>query len=72
MGEAVLVFPAGMPEGLAFRDRAKAAGLRVVGASSVDHDPAEQAYETWEHLPYVNDPDFDDAFATVVRRHGVI
>ena len=62
MGEAVLVFPAGMPEGLAFRDRAKARGLRVVGASSVEHDPAESAYEAWEHLPYVNDPGFDEAF----------
>jgi hypothetical protein len=71
MGDAVLVFPAGMPEGLAFRDRAKAAGLRVVGASSIDHDPAQGAYEAWEHLPYVNDPGFDDALAEVVRRHGV-
>jgi hypothetical protein len=71
MGEAVLVFPAGMPEGLAFRDRAKARGLRVVGASSVDHDPAENTYEAWEHLPYVTDPGFDEALATVVRRHGV-
>jgi Methyltransferase domain len=71
MGEAVLVFPAGMPDGLAFRDRAKAAGLRVVGASSLERDPAESAYETWEHLPYINDPGFDDALAEVVKRHGV-
>jgi hypothetical protein len=71
MGEAVLVFPAGMPEGLAYRDKAKAMGLRVVGASSLDHDPAEPAYETWEHLPYVNDPTFDDALAAVVKRHEV-
>jgi len=71
MGEAVLVFPAGMPEGLAFRDRAKAMGLRVVGASSLDRDPAEGGYEAWEHLPYVNDPAFDDALAEVVRRHDV-
>jgi hypothetical protein len=71
MGEAVLVFPAGMPEGLAFRDRARARGLRVVGASSLDSDPAEKVYEAWEHLPYVNDPGFDDALAEVVRRQGV-
>jgi len=71
MGEAVLVFPAGMPEGLAFRDRAKARGLRVVGASSLEHDPAEGTYEAWERLPYVNDPGFDDALAELVRRHGV-
>ncbi|MEJ0066337.1 MAG: hypothetical protein WDM85_13730 [Caulobacteraceae bacterium] len=71
MGEAVLVFPAGMPEGLAFRDRARARGLRVVGASSLERDPAEKVYEAWERLPYVNDPGFDDAFAEVVRRHDV-
>jgi hypothetical protein len=71
MGEVVLVFPAGMPEGLAFRDRAKTRGLRVVGASSIDHDPAVDGYEAWEYLPYVNDPGFDDALAAVMRRHGV-
>jgi hypothetical protein len=71
MADAVLVFPAGMPEGLAYRDRAKAAGLRVVGASSLARDPAEGAYEAWEHLPYVNDPGFDDALAELVKRHGV-
>ncbi|HWA60808.1 MAG TPA: class I SAM-dependent methyltransferase [Caulobacteraceae bacterium] len=71
MGEAVLVFPAGMPDGLAFRDRAKAMGLTVIGASSLEHDPAEGAYDGWEHLPYVSDPDFDRALAEVVRRHAV-
>jgi hypothetical protein len=71
MGEAVLVFPAGMSDGLAFRDRAKAQGLRVVGASSLERDPAESSYEAWERLPYVNDPGFDEAFAAAVRRHGV-
>ena len=71
MGEAVLVFPAGMPEGLAFRDRAKASGLRVVGASSLDRDPAEGVYDTWERLPFVNEPGFDDALGEVVRRHAV-
>ena len=71
MGEAVLVFPAGMPEGLAFRDRAKSMGLRVVGASSLERDPAESVYEAWEHLPYINDPSFDEALAEVVRRHEV-
>ena len=71
MGEAVLVFPAGMPDGLAYRDRARRAGLRVVGASSLDHDPAEGGYEAWEHLPYVNEPGFDAAFAEVVKKHAV-
>ena len=71
MGEAVLVFPAGMPDGLAFADRAKAMGLTVIGASSLDHDPAMGAYDDWEHLPYISDPGFDRALAEVVRRHAV-
>lgn len=71
MGEAVLVFPGGMSESLAYRDRAKAMGLRVIGASSLDHDPAEGAYEAWERLPFVNDPGFDAALAEVVERHAV-
>lgn len=71
MGEAVLVFPAGMPDGLAFRDRAKALGLHVIGASSLDGDPAQGAYDEWEQLPYISDPDFDRRLAEVVSRHAV-
>jgi len=71
VGEAVLIFPAGMAQGLAFRDRARQLGMRVIGASSVDGDPARDQYETWEDLPYVNDPGFDTALADLVRRHGI-
>jgi hypothetical protein len=69
--EAVLIFPAGMPEGLAFRDRARALGLRVIGASSVEGDPARDQYEAWEELPYVSDPGFDAALGALMRRHDV-
>ena len=71
MGEAVLVFPAGSPDALAYRDRAKAMGLRVIGASSVDHDPAQGGYDAWEHLPAVGDPDFDRSLADILIRHEV-
>jgi hypothetical protein len=71
VGEAVLIFPAGMAEGLAYRLRAKELGLRVIGASSVQGDPAQGMYDIWESLPYVNDPGFDVALAELVRRHGV-
>ncbi|MFI4965120.1 MAG: class I SAM-dependent methyltransferase [Caulobacterales bacterium] len=69
--EAVLIFPAGMPDGLAFRDRARALGLRVIGASSVEGDPARDQYEAWEDLPYVSDPAFDAALGALMRRHDV-
>ena len=67
----VLIFPAGRPAGLAQRDRARARGQRVIGASSLADDPARGEYEVWEQLPYVNDPGFDAALSDVMRRHGV-
>jgi hypothetical protein len=70
-GATVLIFPAGMPDACAFRDRARARGLRVIGASSVPNDPARGEYEFWEELPYVSDPAFDDALVDVMGRHGV-
>jgi len=69
--KAVLIFPAGMPDALAFRDRAQALGQRVIGASSVEGDPARGQYETWEELPYVSDPQFDGALAALMRRHDI-
>jgi hypothetical protein len=68
---AVLIFPAGMPDALAFRERARARGQRVVGASSVADDPARSEYDTWEDLPYVSDPAFDAALAALMARHRV-
>jgi hypothetical protein len=69
--ETTLIFPAGMPDGLSYRERAEAAGRRVVGASSVADDPAQTLYGCWEALPYVNDPGFDAALAAVLKRHAV-
>lgn len=69
--ETVLIFPAGMPDALAFRERAQALGQRVIGASSVEDDPARGEYETWERLPYVSDPDFDRALGALIGRHEI-
>lgn len=67
----VLIFPAGMPDGLAHRNRARALGCRVVGASSVPNDPASSEYDAWEPLPYVSDPSFDEALVGIIRKHGI-
>ena len=69
--ETVLIFPAGMPDALSFRERAQARGLRIIGASSVRDDPARGQYETWAELPYVSDPGFDAALAALMRRYDV-
>ena len=48
-----------------------AAGSRVVGASSLDYDPARAGYETWEKLPYISDPGFAGALARLIAKHGI-
>jgi len=65
------VFPAGLPDSLAFRAQASARGSVVVGASSLAFDPAASAYDAWDTLPYVHEPTFADALARVVSRHRV-
>ncbi len=71
MAEPVLVFPAGMPRALAYADRALSEGLRIVGSSSLGHDPARPRYPAWAHLPYVTAPGFNDALRAVIAEHGI-
>jgi cephalosporin hydroxylase len=69
--ETVLIFPAGLPDSLKHRAEAQARGQRVIGASSLNFDPAAQAYDAWEHLPWVHDRSFADRLDEVIRRCGV-
>lgn len=69
--ETVLVFPAGLPAAQAWRDQARAAGKRVIGASSLAFDPAAPSYDDWAFLPYVHDESFAGAFADLVAERGV-
>jgi hypothetical protein len=69
--DRTLVFPGGMPDALAFRDRAEARGAPVIGASSVEDDPARRFYPDWEYLPFVTEDGFDSALAGLIRRRRV-
>jgi hypothetical protein len=71
MAGSVLVFPAGMPRSLVFMSRAVADGLRVIGASSLGHDPARIRYPEWVQLPYVTDASFDAALQKAISDLGV-
>jgi SAM-dependent methyltransferase len=55
---SALVFPGGMPSALTWARRAAAAGMRVVGASSLSPDPAQRHYQEWEFLPWIADAAF--------------
>ncbi|WP_073130483.1 class I SAM-dependent methyltransferase [Muricoccus roseus] len=60
-----------MPDALAFRERAEARGASVIGASSIEDDPARGFYPEWEYLPFVTGDGFDTALAGLIRRRGV-
>ena len=68
---SVLVFPAGMPSSLAWARRASEFGIRVVGASSLDHDPARPNYSEWAFLPWIGDTDFANALNCCLRDRGI-
>jgi hypothetical protein len=70
-GEIVLIFPAGLPDAQKFRAEAQARGQMVIGASSLTFDPAAQAYEAWEFLPYVHDKSFSARLGELVVRRCV-
>ncbi len=71
MAKRVLVFPAGMPRSLTFLERALAEGQKVVGASSLGHDPARVRYPQWAYLPYVSSTEFDKALKQVIADHDI-
>jgi hypothetical protein len=68
---SVLVFPAGMPSSLTWARRASESGIRVVGASSLVHDPARPNYSEWIFLPWIGDADFADAFNCCVQEQNI-
>lgn len=67
----ILIFPAGMQEGLARREHVEASGGCAIGASSLENDPARSLYAHWSHLPVVTSPAFDDALVSTIRQRNV-
>jgi hypothetical protein len=68
---SVLVFPAGMPSSLMWARHATESGLRVVGASSLAHDPARINYSEWISLPWIGDSGFAAALNCCVRDQNI-
>jgi len=68
---SVLVFPAGMPGCIQWARQSSNRGWRVVGASSLVHDPARGNYPEWAFLPWIRDAEFAPALARCVNEHGI-
>ena len=71
MNTSVLIFPAGMPLALDFLKRSLREQRKVIGASSMAHDPVRNEYPAWLTLPYINHDGFDDALARAIRDFDV-
>ncbi|BBB68297.1 hypothetical protein UNDYM_4044 [Undibacterium sp. YM2] len=73
MNKTILIFPAGMPQAVAFMQSRKNDTDRLIGASSLALDPARQAYgdSDWLHLPFVNHADFDQALSSAIQEQGI-
>lgn len=46
-------------------------GLSVIGASSLDYDVAREKYPSWLFLPYITQPDFDEALKQAISDFGI-
>ena len=69
--DVLLIVPGGVGDGPAQRAQAEAAGVVVVGASSVRDDPAAAQYQTWAFLPHIATPEFEPELVGLIERLGV-
>ena len=60
-----------MPRAIEFAQRAVDEGQRVIGCSSLPHDPARGHYADWAFLPFVTDDGFHDALASLIDRENI-
>lgn len=67
----VLIFPGGMPRSLEYLEKCLRDGLPVIGASSLDYDVSQKQYPSWLFLPYITQPDFDEALARAIEKHNI-
>ena len=71
MDKSILIFPAGMPRALSFLEQCLRDGRKVIGASSLAHDPSRPSYPGWQFLPYVTDASFDQALAKAIEEQNI-
>lgn len=70
-GRAVLIFPGGMSRSLEYLNNIPQDGLPVIGASSLDYDVAREKYVNWIFLPYIGNPEFDEALQEAIATFDI-
>lgn len=67
----ILIFPGGMPRSLEYLQNCLRDGLPVIGASSLDYDVSREKYPSWLFLPYITQPEFDEALKQAILKFGI-
>jgi len=67
----ILIFPGGMPRSLEYLQNCLRDGLPVIGASSLDYDISREKYPSWLFLPYITQPEFDQALKQAISEYGI-
>ena len=70
--QSILIFPGGMPRSLDYLQQCLREGQSVIGASSLAHDVSREKYPAWCSLPFITDPNFDDALKHVISTFGIV
>jgi len=66
-----LVLPGGGGEQARYRVDARSRGESLVGASSINRDPAAADYESWVYLPSVHEDSFLPALRDAISTHDI-
>ncbi len=67
----VLVFPLDIDEASAFIRVARALDIKIIGASSAMADRNGEPIDLFIRLPFITDPEFDEALGLAIARHSI-
>ena len=66
-----LIFPAGMPRSLDYLAKCMRQGQPVIGSSSLAYDVSREKYPAWSYLPYITEPEFNDALRAIILEFNI-
>jgi len=67
----ILIFPGGMPRSLEYLQKCLHEGQAVIGASSLVFDVSREKYPAWLSLPFVTQPEFDEALKQAISESNI-
>lgn len=68
----ILIFPGGMPRSLEYLQKCLCEGRDVIGASSLTSDFSRENYPKWLFLPYITQPEFDNALKHAISEFNIV